>query len=110
VTDRTVELDQRRGAAAQKETGLRRLRAEVEAQRAALERRQDDLERNMLASPAETWADAAEKARYLITLLAAGQVSDDPRRRTLVDNVLADFDRLLAEPERDAEAQGPNPT
>jgi hypothetical protein len=109
MNDEPTNLDTRRGMAAQKETDLRRLRAEVEADQEALRTRQAALEDLLAAAPATTWADAAEKARYLIALLAAGQVSDDPRRRTLVDNVLADFDRLLAEPEGDAPAPGPDP-
>jgi hypothetical protein len=72
-----VELDEHRGMAAQKATDIRRLRAEVEAQRAALRQRQAELEEHFLAGPAATWEEAAEKARYLIMLLA-----DMPEGRT----------------------------
>ena len=40
MTDKTIELDERRGMAAQKETRLRRLHAEVREQRDALRARQ----------------------------------------------------------------------
>ena len=48
----------------------------------------------MLAAPAEDWHEAAEKARYLITLFATTPAAQDPRRQQLVAAVLADFERL----------------
>ena len=44
MTIGTVELDERRGMAAQKATDLRRLLADVEANERALRVRQDELE------------------------------------------------------------------
>ena len=52
MTDKPIELDARRGMAAQHATDLRRMAAEVEADRAGLRRRQDELERRLLAHPA----------------------------------------------------------
>ena len=49
--------------AAQKATELRRLSSEVAEDRARLKARQDELEKALVAAPAETWADAVEKAR-----------------------------------------------
>ena len=94
MTDETVELDQRRGMAAQKETDLRRLVAEVAANEAALRFRQDELEAHLLASPAANWLEAAEKARYVLGLFTASITAQDPRKQTLIAAVLADFDRL----------------
>ena len=71
MTDRTIELDSHRGMAAQKATELRRLLTEVAADRARLKERQDELEKALLAEPASSWADAVEKARYLLSLFAA---------------------------------------
>jgi hypothetical protein len=90
----TVVLDERRGMAAQKATEIRRHLAEIEADQAALRRRQEELERFLLASPAASWAEAAEKARYLLTLLAETSLGSDPRRRRLIADVLEDFERL----------------
>ena len=90
-------LDEHRGMAAQKATALRRLLGEVEAQRADLASRQQELEHQLFASPAATWTDAAEKARYLLRLFAESAAAEDPRRQMLVANVLDDFGRLLAE-------------
>jgi hypothetical protein len=94
MTERTIELDQHRGMAAQKATEIRRLVAEVEADERALRLRQDELEVQLVAVPAETWHDAAEKARYLISLFASTPVAQDPRRQKLIANVLDDFRRL----------------
>jgi len=94
MTDKTIELDQHRGMAAQKATGLRRLLAEVEANEKTLRLRQDELESHLVAAPAANWQEAAEKARYLLNLFAATLTAQDPRRQTLIAAVLADFERL----------------
>ena len=93
-----VALDERRGMTAQRTTEVRRLRSEVEAQRAALRRRQAELEEHFLAGPAATWEEAAEKARYLIMLLADMPEGRDPRRREIIAGVLDDFARLSGGP------------
>jgi hypothetical protein len=98
MTDKTIELDQHRGMAAQKATDLRRLLADVEANERALRLRQDELESHLIAAPAANWHEAAEKARYLLNLFAATLTSQDPRRQKLIAAVLADFERLGAEP------------
>jgi hypothetical protein len=98
MTDETIDLDKRRGMTAQKETKLRRLHAEVREQRDALRARQDALEAQLVASPAENWEEAAEKARYLLNLFAASIDAQDPRRQKLIAAVLDDFSRLSGEP------------
>lgn len=92
MNDKPIDLDHRRGQALQHETDLRRLTAEVEANRAALQQRQEALERYLLTLPAQSWQEAADKARYLLGLLEA--TSGDARVRGLIVAVLADFDRL----------------
>ena len=94
VTDKTIELDERRGLAAQKATESRRLLGQVEANERALRERREELESHLIAAPAATWAEAAEKARYVIGLYAATLGSGDTQRRTLVAAVLDDFERL----------------
>ena len=94
MTDEPIDLDQRRGMSAQKATGLRRLLAEVEANERSLRLRQDELETQLLSSPAANWHDAGEKARYLLNLFAATIGAQDPRRQKLIAAVLADFKRL----------------
>jgi hypothetical protein len=97
MTDSAIELDAHRGMMAQKATELRRLLAEVEADERALRLRQEELEAHLLAAPAADWSDAAEKVRYLLKLFAATSAGQDPRRQTLIANVLDDFARLSAE-------------
>ena len=97
MTDKTIDLDQRRGMAAQKATELRRLLADVEANEKTLRLRQTELESHLLAAPAANWHEAAEKARYLLNLFAATLAAQDPRRQTLIAAVLADFARLSGE-------------
>jgi hypothetical protein len=59
MTKKTIDLDQHRGMAAQKETDLRRLLADVEANERALRLRQDELEARLIAAPAANWREAA---------------------------------------------------
>jgi hypothetical protein len=94
MTDKTIDLDQHRGMAAQKATELRRLLADVEENEKALRIRQDELESHLLAAPAANWYEAAEKARYLLNLFAATPVAQDSRKKKLIAAVLADFRRL----------------
>jgi prolyl-tRNA editing enzyme YbaK/EbsC (Cys-tRNA(Pro) deacylase) len=97
MTDETIDLDQRRGMAAQKATNVRRLLADVEADQKHLRQRQDELEAHLLAAPAANWQEAAEKARYLLNLFATTLLAEDPRKQKLIAAVIADFKRLSGE-------------
>jgi hypothetical protein len=92
MSDKPIDLDRRRAGASQHATDLRRLTAEVEAERKALQHRQQALERHLLTLPAQSWPEAAAKARYLLGLLEA--TSGDARVKSLIQTVLADFERL----------------
>ncbi len=95
MMDDPVDLDERRGMAAQKATEIRRHRLhEFQADQAALRRRQEELEKLLLAAPAETWPEAAAKAEYLIQLFAATPEARDPRRKKLIAHALDDLTRL----------------
>ncbi|MGQ7792831.1 hypothetical protein ACUN0C_10520 [Faunimonas sp. B44] len=107
MSDDPIQLDEHRGMAAQKATELRRLVSEVAAERAKLQQRQDELENALAAAPAETWAEAVEKARYLLALFGATSEGQDPRRQKLIQKLLEDFERLLAEPEGAPETAAP---
>ncbi len=93
-----IVLDEHRGMAAQEATEIRRRLAEVEADQAALRERRTELEKFLLAAPALTWFEAADKARYLIGLFATTSMAQDPRRRKLITSVLDDFSRLSGGP------------
>ena len=105
MTGDPIDLDQRRGIIAQKATDSRRLMTQVEANERQLRERREELEAHLIAAPATSWAEAAEKARYVIRLYAATLGAGDSQRRALIEAVLDDFARLdLAEaPEPPAE-------
>jgi len=97
MTDKPVDLDQRRGMAAQKATDLRRLLAEVAANERVLRSTQEKLEEQLIAAPASTWEEVADKVRYLLSAFAATASGQDPRRQKLIKAVLEDFNRLSGE-------------
>jgi hypothetical protein len=96
MTDEPVYLDQHRGMAAQKATDIRRLVSEVEANQRDLRTRQDELETQLMAAPAENWSEASDRARYRLNLFATTVDAQDPRRQMLISAVIRDLDRLAA--------------
>ena len=107
MVDKSTELDEHRGMAAQKATDLRRLRIEVENDQSALRARQEELETFLLAAHAESWSEAVEKARYLLGLFAQTSAAEDPRRQHLIKTLLADFERLLSVQSHDIDDHEP---
>lgn len=101
MSDNPTSLDEHRGMKAQQATELRRRRLEVEADQAALRSRRDAFEKLLLDDPAGGWPETVEKARYLLGILGETSAADQPRRRVLIDRVLADFSRLLDSPSND---------
>jgi hypothetical protein len=95
MTGQPIELDGRRGMAAQKATELRRLEHGFAVEQTMLKARQDELEKYLDAAPAASWAEAVERARYLLSLFAASSEAHDPRRKRLIAGLLDDFGRLL---------------
>ena len=120
MTDQPINLDRRRGMTAQKLTEIRRLLAGVEANEQALRDRQQELETQLLTVPATCWPEAAEKARYLLKLLAGIEqplegslsmpIAQDPRRQKLIANVFNDFERLTRNGGGDSAESEPAPT
>lgn len=94
MSEGPLDLDKHRGMAAQKATDLRRTLAEVENHARELRDRQTALEHQLASLPAETWPEAAAKARYVLNLYAAGLSSEDTRHRNLVAAIFDDFARL----------------
>jgi hypothetical protein len=97
MNDAPVDLDKRRGMAAQKATDIRRVLADVEANAKSLRDRQGAVEIQLLAVPAGSWPEAAAKARYVLSLYAAELAPADTHHHDLVAAVLADFTRLSGE-------------
>jgi hypothetical protein len=94
VSDKLVNLDERRGMAAQKDTEIRRDIHEVQENQAALRDRQEELEHFLLAAPVTTRAEVAATARYLIELFAATPEAQNPRRQALIARTLGDLARF----------------
>jgi hypothetical protein len=97
MVDKPIALDEHRGLAEQRATDIRRRLAEVTADQEALRQRRGELEKLLVAAPAANWREAAEKARYLITILAQTSAGREPRRQKIIESVLQDFKRLTAE-------------
>jgi hypothetical protein len=96
VNDDPVELDDRRSTAGRMATNMRRHSLkEFEAAQESLRRRQEELETQLLAEPAETWSEAAAKAQYLLRLYAQTAEGQDARRRKLIERALGDLARLM---------------
>ncbi len=94
MADEPLDLDRRRGMAAQKATDIRRALAEIETHARDLRERQVTLETRLLAVPATSWPEVAAKARYVLNLYAASLPPEDTRHRDLVTAILEDFVRL----------------
>ena len=96
MTDNPIDLDTHRSAAEKMATDIRRhALQDFEADREALRRRQEELETQLLAEPAETWPEAAVKAQYLIRLYASTADAQDARRKKLIERALGDLARLI---------------
>jgi hypothetical protein len=96
MTDEPVNLDERRGMAAQRDTEIRRDLHEVQADQAALRGRQEELENFLDAAPAPaaTRTEAVACARYLLQLFATTSEAQDPRRQRLIARALDDLARF----------------
>ncbi len=95
-----IELDGHRGMAAQQATELRRQRLlQFQAKRIILLRREEDMERLLLAAPSKNWPAAAAKAQHLIQLLATTPYGQSPRCKELISRTLDDLRRLSKQAE-----------
>lgn len=94
MSDNPVDLDERRGMAAQIATEKRREHLyRFEQDQADLRSQQEELER-LLAVPAQTWLEVAARAEYLIRQFADTLEAQDPRHKELVVHTLEDLARL----------------
>ena len=79
---------------------MRRLLAEAGTGHTAPRACKEELDQLLRAAPATGWLEVVAKARYLLILFAQTPAAEDPRRATLIADVFADSERLLAEPKR----------
>jgi len=96
MDDDPVDLDGRRSPTGMMATEIRRHSLkDFEADQESLRRRQAELETQLLAEPAETWAEAVAKAQYLIRLYAQTSEGQDARRQKLIERALGDLARMM---------------
>lgn len=95
-----VDLDLHRGMAAGKSTEIRRRLQEAEAEEAVFQRRKDEVEAFLLATPAANWPEAAAKARYLLQIFASILDANDCHGQRLIQGTLDDLVRLSGTPDR----------
>jgi len=89
-----VKLDDHRGLSAQRDTDARRHQSDVRADQAAVKQEQQSLEKHLFAGPAASWVEAAEKSAYLLRVFAATGEAQDPRYKQLIEDTIADLQRL----------------
>ncbi len=99
MTNEPVDLDRHRDSDARKAINSRRERLShclqrFQADQTNMQRRQEELENQFLAAPAETWSEAVAKAKYVLQLFAASAKAQTPRRRELIAQVQDDLTRL----------------
>lgn len=93
--DEPVDLDDHRDVVSQQATIDRRKHLrDFQIEQQALQRRQKELEKLMLAESSENWPAAAAKAEYLIRLFSDTPQAAEPRRQELIDQVLEEFNTL----------------
>ena len=90
-----VDLDERRGMAAQQATTIRRQGLfRFQAEQLAMQRRHEELDKLLTSAPAQTWPEAAAMAQFLIRMFADTPEAQDPRRKELIEHALDDLTRL----------------
>jgi hypothetical protein len=95
VMPRSIDLDGRRGMAAQLATERRRLSRAIAVDQGEIRARREAMEKQLFAAPATEWPEAIDKMRYLLMLL--GEISGDPRVHRMIQSVLADCERLAGD-------------
>jgi hypothetical protein len=93
-----VDLDQYRAMVAGKSTEIRRRLQEVEAEETVFQRRKNEVEAFLIATPAANWPQAAAKARYLLQVFASTLDIDDCNGQRLIERTLDDLVRLSGTP------------
>jgi hypothetical protein len=92
---KAIDLDGRRGMAAQLATQKRRLNRAIAIDQRQIRARRQAMEKQLFAAAATTWPEAIDKMRYL--LMRLGEISGDARVHRMIQSVLADCERLAAD-------------
>jgi hypothetical protein len=97
TTDFVITLDDHRAKPAHQMSKVHRLLVELITNRHVMRQSQRELEAELMAAPAHSWSEAADKARYLLKVFAATPMAQASRRQKLIASVLEDFARLSRE-------------
>lgn len=94
MTDDSDDLDDHQDISAQKAAEVRRRHLHgFLPNRTALLRRQEELNKPILAAPPEAWPEPAGTARNHAQLSASGAAAQDPAPKELIAHVLDDLMR-----------------
>ena len=94
MTERPIDLDQRRGMAAQKATDIRRLLAEVQANRTRCASGRMSWKRSSSPRRRRTGTTRPRRRAICSASLPRRSAAQDPRKQKLIAAVLDDFARL----------------
>lgn len=92
MTDPPIDLDGRRTVVARLETGIRRRAANSgSSPDAGCARPDADLDAALLAGPARTWIEAADRVRFLLDRFSATPEARDARIQKLIGRATGDL-------------------
>lgn len=95
MIDGPINLDDRRAAAEQRETEMRRRATSSQPPSTpSPQSHLESLEDQMLAEPARTWVEVMEKWRFLLDRYASTLEAGDERVQKLIRRALGDMEQL----------------
>ena len=95
MTDHPINLDDRRSVASRLESGIRRRAANSgSSPDVGCGKVDAELDAAMLAGPACTWIEAADKTRFLLERFSATPEARNARVQKLIGRVMCDLARL----------------
>ncbi|MGE0854356.1 MAG: hypothetical protein AB7O44_32955 [Hyphomicrobiaceae bacterium] len=94
TTDLVIRLDDHRVKPAHQISRVHRLLVGLITSRLTMRQSRGELEAELMAAPALSWSEAADKARYLLQVFAATPMAQASYRQKLIASVLEDFARL----------------
>lgn len=94
MTKNLIELDDHREKGERRSARIEKKILNVLVDQELLQRHQENLETLLLASPANTWREAALTAQYLLQLFARTPEAQKPHLQDLITQVFDDLERL----------------
>jgi hypothetical protein len=101
MTDDPINLDGHRSASERRQTEMRRRPANSQPPHTLPPQPHlENLEDQILAEPARTWAEVTKKWRFLLDRYAATPEAEDERIQKLIKRALGDLERLTKREQR----------